>query len=194
MPAPQVAVEPRRHGRLAAHLVAVARAAAERGRDDRIDDARVERVAADADAAGGEHPGAPRADTDHREVGGAAAEVGDDDQLVVIELCGVARRGADRLVLEHDLVEAGLPERLAHSSDGARVVRLVLGAPVADRPADHAAVAEVDRRGRADEPQVRRDHVVERQRRPKIEVRVNAALARWLLIDWTRRPSPSVSG
>ena len=130
VPAPQVAVEPRRHRRLAAHLVGdVARAAAERRRDDRVDHARVERIARDADAAGREHASlaGPTRITD--EVGRAAAEVGDDDQLVVIEPRRVARRRADRLVLEHDVVEAGLAERRRASAPTARASSSSVSAP-----------------------------------------------------------------
>jgi hypothetical protein len=98
---------------------------------------------------------------DHREVGGAAAEIGDHDLLLAIEPRRVARRRADRLVLEHHVVEPGLGQRVLHPRHRARVVVRRPGAPVAHRPADHRAAPEVDRRRRPDLPQVRRDHVVD---------------------------------
>ena len=115
VPAPQVPVEPRRHRRLAADLVAVAacraRAPARRSRRSRARRTRRPRRRCRRSRAPSPRLGPTRIT---REVGRAAAEVGHHDQLVVIEPRRVARRRADRLVLEHDLVEPGLAERVAH--------------------------------------------------------------------------------
>jgi hypothetical protein len=131
VPAAQPVVDPRRHRRLVAELDLVLRALAQGRRDDRVDHPRVERVAGQRDAALGQHPrAAGRPGLDHREVAGAAAEVGDQHALVAIEPRGVGVGGGDRLGGEGDLVEAGQRQRGAHPRDRALVVGRRLGAPV----------------------------------------------------------------
>ncbi len=190
VPAPQVTVEPRRDRRLAAELVGrVARSATERGRDQGVDHPRIERIARDPDAAVGEHLRRPGADADRGEVRRAAAEVRDDDQLLALEPRRVARRRADRLVLEHGLGEARLGERGLHARERARVVSGGLRAPVAHRPADHATRAEIERRRRGThEPQVRRDHVVERPP-PAEDRRLGERRARQVALDRLHEPA-----
>ena len=197
MPAPQVAVQPRGHRRLAAHLVdLVAGAAAERGRDDRVDHARVERIARDADPGVRQHlAAAGRADADHREVGGASAEIGDHDQLVVIEPRRVARRRADRLVLEHHLVEPGGRERHTHALDRPGVVLGRVSRPSTapdGRPRPRAPEIEsATRRGSAEGTPRSCPRAPTAGRRSSSGE--NDRDARWLLIDCTSRPSPPVS-
>ena len=72
----------------------------------------VEIGAADVDAAGGEDvvaplrlAGAAGTEAHQRKVGGAAADVGDQDQFLAVDLGFVVEGGGDRLVLEGDLAE-----------------------------------------------------------------------------------------
>ena len=101
---------------------------AEARRDEVADDALVEGVAGDRHAVGADDVrGAPaalthaRPDGDDREVAGAAAEVADQDPLVALQPRLVGVRGRDRLVLEHDLVEAGEADRRQQTFGGERV-------------------------------------------------------------------------
>src|SRR5262249_1925744 len=96
----------------------VARAAAERGRDGAPDELRVEDVAGDADAVTRQHAActiavAPCAgpDAQDREVARPAAEVRDEDELVVVEPTFVVMGRRDRLEHEGHVVEprAGEP-------------------------------------------------------------------------------------
>ena len=104
--------------------------------------------------------GAARAGTEahQTEVAGAAAEVADQHQLVVVEAALVLVGGGDRLVLEGDAPEAGL---LGGAGQAGERGRVALGVDVAGgvdhevhRPADQHGVAGVaellDRGGPAD--------------------------------------------
>src|SRR5690606_220776 len=115
MPAREVRVEPERHVRHAVEH-AIARALPKVGRDHALEDSLIEGVPGEADAVGADDAlasaAAPaRSDLDEAEIGGAAAEVSDQDQLVVVEAALVAPRGRHGLELEHDLLEARRQER-----------------------------------------------------------------------------------
>ena len=91
------------------------RAIAVGGQDRREFDAPVEVGARHVHAVAGEDVGLPvellavlRADPHHREVGGAAADVGDQHDLLAERAALVVERSGDRLVLEPHFVEAHL--------------------------------------------------------------------------------------
>ena len=84
------------------------------------------------------------ADADEREVGGAAADVGDEDLLLARHRLLVVERGGDRLVLEDDLAKAGARRRAAQRRLGLGVALGVVVDEV-DRSADDGAI---DRRAR----------------------------------------------
>lgn len=75
----------------------------------------VEVGTADMDAVVGQHVGGPvgaspalGAEAHQREVGGAAADVGDQRQFLAVEAAFVVEAGGDRFVLERYLVETEL--------------------------------------------------------------------------------------
>ena len=79
------------------------------------------------------------ADANEREVGGAAADVGDQDLLLARHRLLVVERGGDRLVLEDDLAKAGAGRRAAQRRLGLGVALGVVVDEV-DRPADDGAI------------------------------------------------------
>ena len=77
-----------------------------------LDDAVVEAVAGDADAGMGERdrlepPRRAGLEAHHREVAGAAAEIGDQHGLRPLQVAGIPIGGAERLKGEIDLRHAG---------------------------------------------------------------------------------------
>ena len=129
--------------------------------------ARVEGVAADGQAARAQDRArvARRdvgTDAHQREVAGAAAEVGDQHQLLVIQARGVAQRRRDWLELEHHLGEARGRQRRAHPIDRARVVGLRARAPVAHGSADDGPARVAHAGGRAQASQELGDQRLER--------------------------------
>jgi hypothetical protein len=110
---------------------AVVRAAAELRRHVMADQAVVEGVASEADAAVGQRlrvaaPAGP-VEPDHGKVGGAAAEVGHEHGLVAVEVAGVPVGGAERLVGEVDRAESGLGEGRAEPPHREGLVGVLAG-------------------------------------------------------------------
>ena len=195
VPAAQVREQPGRHGRAAPNPPrSSCRAPAPARR--RVDDARVEAVAGDREAARRQHracvAGRTRADAHQREVAGAAAEVGDQHQLLVIQPRGVARAAATG---SNSKVTSAKPA----SASAARMrPRRARRRPRRRRPS--SAPGAPRRRGAG--------HPHRPPREPAQELRRSAPRASGLaqilrarehgagqvvLIDCTRRPSPSVS-
>jgi hypothetical protein len=81
-----------------------------------------------------------RTDVHQREVAGAAAEVGDQKQLVLLEAALVVVGRADRLVLEDDLAKAGVGAGGAQPPEGEGLVGGVLGVDEAHRAPHHGAL------------------------------------------------------
>src|SRR6185436_5024951 len=110
------------------------------------DDALVEGIAGQRHAVGADDVGraaSPLADAwsnrNDREVARAAAEVADENTLVVLEPRFVGIGGSDRFVLEHDLLEARKPHRAQESTDG-KVVEFRVGrVGEMDRASEHNA-------------------------------------------------------
>jgi hypothetical protein len=141
VPAPQAQKQPVRHGGQGPKRVAVAGLASERRRDQRIDDARVEAVAPESHATRRQYDavvpgGQPGPDAQERKIAGAAAEVGHQDQLFVVEAGRIAKGGGDRLQLEDHLRETSVRQGGAHPAHGAGVVIGIASAPVTHRAPD----------------------------------------------------------
>src|SRR6266567_1187170 len=143
VPALEVGVDPRGNG----GKVFVERArlgvGAERWRDQLAHDASVKGVAGEPHATVAEQvirsPAAAAdrgANANEGEVAGAAAEVADEDELVVIEGGLVGIGGGDGLELEAHLLEAGNSEGFAQAFDCEGVVLFSLGADEAHRTAN----------------------------------------------------------
>lgn len=152
-----MAEQPRRDGHRLA-LDDIAPAPAELGRDEMAHDAAVEGIAREGDTLGaqdGAVAAAPRvgADAQQAEVARAAAEVGDEDQLVLGEPALVVIGRGHRLVLEHQRlgVEPGAAQRGTQPSHRVGVVLGRVGAGEAHRPANddarRRAAAKPDRGG-----------------------------------------------
>ena len=120
MPAFEVGVDP---GGQREDLFAATRegGGAERGRDEVADEARVEGVAGEGEAGGGEHFPALgcgcRADVEEREVAGAAAEVADEDGFGAGEGGLVGGGRGQGFELEGDVLEAGAGEGGAQAGE-----------------------------------------------------------------------------
>ena len=167
VPAPQPQKQPVRHGGHGPESVAVGGLPSQRRGDQRIDDPRVEAVAAEGHAPGrqndtgvaGRQPGA---DPQQRKVAGPAAEVSHQDQLFVVEASRVAKGGGDGLELEDHLGKACLRQGGAHAPHGARVVVGIIGAPVTYRAAHHGPGGQGALHGAAKLFEVGGDEALER--------------------------------
>ena len=174
MPGGQIEIDPAGH--LARRLAAdrgPERAEAQRRHDRRQLDAAVEVGAGHMQAVVGQHivgavdAVAPlRADAHDREVGGAAADVGDQHALLGIDARFMVEGRRQRLELEGDLLEAGLARGLLERGLGLRVALRVLVDKM-HRPADDRAArrhAGVLLGGAAQVAQIARDHLGEADR------------------------------
>ena len=164
---------------------------AEVSRDLLAHDARVERVAGDRDAADGEHVvlrEAARADLHHGEVAGAAAEVGDEDDLVVALVRPELARRGDRLGDEVDLVEAGLLGGRHQALLGEGVVAILAREarrPTEDHLVDLGRIVGVGADAHLAED--RRDEILD-QHRAIVDVRPDEAPRREVLLDRAKKP------
>src|SRR5512135_3592431 len=76
-------------------------------------------------------------------VAGAAAEVGDENQLPVIDATLVVISGGHRLGKKMHLFEAGLAQRNGEARQGKLLVGAIFGAAKVNRPADYQSTAEI---------------------------------------------------
>ncbi len=77
-----------------------------------------------------------RADSKQREVAGAAAEVSDDDEFVMVQRTRIEVSGSDRFILELDRADACLFERPAKPAERKLTVFIVIRIGIADGTAD----------------------------------------------------------
>jgi hypothetical protein len=153
LPALDLLVEPLRHWQHLSEGGAALRAEPEAGRRDVTDQPGVERVPRERHAVHAEDHCPRRSQLHEREVTRPAAEVADQDQLLVIEPLLIAVRRCHRLELEPDVREAGLSQRGLEALDGERLVFRGVGGREANRPPHHdrcpGRVHSELRRGRA---------------------------------------------
>ena len=132
MPALQLVVRPAGHGKDLVGRRDILRAQPQPGRHQVPDDLPVEGVAGHRHAIGADDvfrcPSPPadfRPHMQDRKVAGAAAEVSNQDELVVLQALLVAVGGRHRLVLEHNLFEPALLKRLSQPPKRELIIRRV---------------------------------------------------------------------
>jgi len=139
MPALEVGVDPRGNGGQKFIERAGEGVGTQRGRDESADNASIEGIAGQAEAAvakkilrGAATSADTGTDVNQREVAGAAAEVADKDEFVVIEGGLVSIGSGDGLHLEIDRLEACMDECLAEALEGEGVIVGSIGSYKAD--------------------------------------------------------------
>ena len=94
--------------------------------------AGIKSITGQSNSLGSENGSFARADSKQREVAGAAAEVSNDDEFVVVQRTRVEVSGSDRFILELDRADACLFERRAKPAERKLTVFIVIRIGIAD--------------------------------------------------------------
>ena len=172
VPTLEAVVGPAGNGQKLVRRREVFRAHAEPRRHELADDLPVERVAGNGHAViadnvflGAAAPFHAGTDVQNRKIARAAAEIADQNQLILLQRPLVAVRRRNRLVLEHNLVKAALLDGFQQARQREPIVAVVLRVREMDRPPhDDAARHRRERARRFDEQVVddERNHVLQR--------------------------------